>query len=68
MAVIFSFPSSRMPPVVRVERERDGDGWIVLRDAVGESYGDFKTALIEARKIAAGENLTIWSSAGRVVP
>jgi hypothetical protein len=69
MCKILSFPSSRIPPVVRVERERDGrGGWLMLRDCYGESFGDFATAMAEARKIAVDFNLPICSSAGSFAP
>jgi hypothetical protein len=64
-AVVLRFPSSRAYGV-RVERERDGDAWIVLVDACGWLHGDFATALSDAREIGAGFGLPVVSSAGRL--
>jgi len=64
-APILRFPSSRAHGI-RVEREIDGDGWIVLVDACGWLHSDFASALSDAREIAAGFGVSVVSSAGRL--
>jgi hypothetical protein len=39
---------------VRVERELDGDGWLVLAGDHGWLWGDLTTAVSDARKLAGG--------------
>jgi hypothetical protein len=63
MARILKFPSSRAYGV-RVERERDGDGWLVLCNAAGWLHGAWHTAAHDAREIAAGFGTSARSSAG----
>ena len=63
-AKILAFPSSRICRAVRVERERDGDAWIVIADAVGDIFGSYTDAIQEACVIARTLDLTIRSSAG----
>jgi hypothetical protein len=60
--IILGFPSSRMTGAVRVERERDGLGWITLAGACGWIHGDRASALRDAYDIAAGLGLTVRSS------
>lgn len=65
---VISFPSSRALRAVRVERERDGDGWITLWDATGWLHGDFHSAFRDAQGIARGYSTGVTSSAGRIFP
>jgi hypothetical protein len=60
-AIILPLPSSRAL-AVRVEREADGDGWIVLARACGWLHGDFVAALSDARELAGGFGVTVRSS------
>ena len=50
--------------VVRIERERDGEGWLVLTpNGHGWLHGDLNTAIADAREIAEAE-FGVGSSAG----
>jgi hypothetical protein len=61
-ATILRFPSSRAALCVRVEREADGDGWIVLARACGWLHGERNAAIRDAHEIAAGFGVTVRSS------
>jgi hypothetical protein len=61
-AIILRFPF-RLPFFVRVEREADAPGWLVIARDHGWSYGDFAAALAEAHDLAAGLGTTVRSSA-----
>jgi hypothetical protein len=52
-AIILKFPP-RSPPAVRIERERDGGGWLVVTQdrEHGWLHGDRHTALADARDLA----------------
>ena len=66
---VLQFPSSRQRRAIYVERERDGlRGWLTLLDACGTLHGDYLSAFREAQQIAAGQGLTIRSSAGWSAP
>jgi hypothetical protein len=43
-------------PRPRVERERGGEGWIVIRGSHGWLFGDRKQAVAELDGLAAGEH------------
>jgi hypothetical protein len=62
-AQIIQFPP-RGPFYVRVERERDGDGWLAIAPNHGWMHGDFYSALCAARSIASGFGVCVRSSAG----
>jgi hypothetical protein len=62
-AVILQFPS-RGPFDIRVEREIDGDAWLVIARSHGWLHGDFVAALRDARDVAAGWGVVVNSSAG----
>ena len=52
---------------VCVQRELDGDGWLVLTHlGYGRVHGDFNAALHDAAVVAAGCGVTVRSSAGRI--
>lgn len=53
------------PFIVRVERERDGEGWLVLARSHGWLHGDRNTALADAHSIAGGFGVGVGSSAWR---
>jgi hypothetical protein len=55
---------------IRVEREADSEGWLVLtRDRQhGWLHGDFDGAQQDAGAIARGYGVAVVSSAGRRVP
>jgi hypothetical protein len=61
-AVILPFPP-RGPFAVRVEREQDSEGWLVIARNHGWVHGDRRAALDDAKKIAAGYGTTVRSSA-----
>jgi hypothetical protein len=63
---ILQFPSSRAF-AVRIERERDGQGWLVRTHDCENSWlhGDFGGALRDARDVAATFGAIVISSAGR---
>jgi hypothetical protein len=65
MTNILQFPSSRAF-AVRIERETDDIGWMVLthNHEHGCLWGDFDAALCDARVIAAGLDVVVKSSAG----
>jgi hypothetical protein len=50
---------------VRVERESDGEGSLVIARSHGWLWGDLVTALSDARELAADLGVTAWSSAWR---
>jgi hypothetical protein len=60
------FPSSRTRQGIYVERSWDCPGWLVLTHdrAHGLIFGDFASALREAREIASGLGTVAISSAG----
>ena len=64
--IIVPFPN-RGPFVVRIERERDGEGWLVLARSHGWLHGDFYAATVDAREIASGFGVSVGSSAWRNV-
>jgi hypothetical protein len=67
MAIIIKYPPrGRFVLDVRVERERDGEGWLALKDACGWLHDDFSAAIADAREIAAGYGVGVLSSAGRL--
>jgi hypothetical protein len=66
MSNIVPFPN-RGPFVVRIERERDGDGWLVLARSHGWLHGDHNTALADAHSVADGFGVSVRSSARRNV-
>ena len=61
-------PFTRGPFNVRVERERDGEGWLVLARSHGWLHGDRNTALADAHSIAGGFGVGVGSSAWRGWP
>ena len=52
------------PFIVRVERERDGEGWLVLARSHGWLHVDRNTALADAHSIAGGFGVGVGSSEG----
>lgn len=59
-AIILKFP----PPPIRIQRERDGDAWVVLTPSGhGWLHGDFYAATADAREIASGFGVGVGSSA-----
>jgi hypothetical protein len=68
-AIILKFPP-RGRFDVRIEREADGSGWLVLTHdrEDGWSHSDFSTALVDAGEIATGFGACVVSSAGRCPP
>lgn len=62
-AVILKFPP-RGANSIRVEREHDGEGWLVINRSHGWLHGSFDAALFDAREIAAGYGVAVRSSAG----
>ena len=50
------------PSPVRVERERDGGGWLVIRRNHGWLWGDLVTALSDARELA-GQRSSVGGAA-----
>lgn len=59
-AIVLKFP----PPPIRVQHERDGEGWCVVTPK-GHAWlhGDFCAAMVDAEEVAAGFGLTVRSSA-----
>jgi hypothetical protein len=58
-AIVLKFP----PPPIRVQRERDGDAWLVLTPrGHGWLHGDFRAAMLDAQEVARGFGLTVRSS------
>ena len=51
---------------VRVERERDGEGWLIRTHnrEYGWLHGAFDAALHDARKLAVALNVCVTSGAG----
>jgi hypothetical protein len=68
-AKILKFPV-RAPFAVRVEREIDGEAWLVRTHdrEWGWLNGDFNAALRDARGLARDFSVGIQSSAGRFAP
>jgi hypothetical protein len=66
-ATILPFPA-RGPFAVHVERERNGEAWVVICRNHGRLHGNFSVALRDARDIAQGFGVGMRSSAGRVAP
>jgi hypothetical protein len=64
-SVIIPFPSS-LPTAVHVEREFDGNGWLVrtYNREYGWLFGDYESAFRDANAIAATFGVTVISSAG----
>jgi hypothetical protein len=64
-ATILQFPSSRAF-AVRIERETDDIGWMVLTHNREHGYlwGGFDAALSDARELAAHLGVIVKSSAG----
>ena len=60
-AIILKFPP-RPPFAVRVERERDGEGWLVVCRSHGWLHGDFNAAIHDARIVVAGHGVTVRST------
>lgn len=54
------------PPPVRVQRERDGEAWLVLApNGHGWLHGGHDAAVLDAREIARGFGVGVGSSAWR---
>ena len=56
-----SYPASSNAPIIpllrpRIERERDGPGWLVIRGSHGWLFGDRKQAIAELDELAAAEH------------
>lgn len=66
-ATVLKFPC-RGPFDIRVERETDGEGWLVIARSHGWLWGDFHTAVRDASEVAAGYGVAVVSSAGRSAP
>jgi hypothetical protein len=67
-AIIIDFPLKRRLDV-RVERERNDLGWLVLApDGNGWAHGCWSAAIDDARKIARDYSVAVISSAGRWMP
>jgi hypothetical protein len=70
-ATILKFPPrGRFDVRIRVEREADAPGWLVLTHdgEHGWTHGDFSAALDDAGVIAAGLGVSVRSSASRITP
>jgi len=63
--MIIQFPSSRAL-AIRVERERDGDGWLTLTHnrEFGWLHGDFNAAIANAHVLARHLGVSVRLSAG----
>ena len=58
-AIILNFP----PPPIRIQRERDGEAWLVLTPrGHAWAHGDFHAAMLDAEEIAGGFGLTVRST------
>jgi hypothetical protein len=66
-AQILKFPQ-RGPFSVRVERESDAEGWLVIARDHGWVHGDWYSAFADARHVARGFGVGVVSSAGRAAP
>jgi hypothetical protein len=51
-----------MLSVIRIERERDGNGWLVLRREHAWLHGDRRQALGERDRLDRAERLPWWRS------
>ena len=59
-AIILKFP----PPPIRIQRERDGEAWLVLApNGHGWLHGGHDAAVLDAREIAEGFGVSVRSSA-----
>jgi hypothetical protein len=47
-------------PVIRIEREHDGNGWLVLRREHAWLHGDRRQALGERDRLDRAERLPWW--------
>ena len=63
-AVILRFPFR----TVRVEPERDGEGWLVVAGSHAWLHGGFGGALQDAFELARCYGVAVVSGAGRFVP
>ena len=57
-ATILQFPNRRQLAII-VERERDADGWLVIRGSHGWLHGSAASAFLEAQQLASIDSVAV---------
>ena len=57
-AKVLQFPIRRQLAII-VERERDAEGWLVLRGSHGWLHGSAVSAFLEAQQLAAIDSVAV---------